>query len=195
MTDDIEITAELKEKRNPWLWLGGSAVLVGGTAAYLAIAKRAEGNGWQHRISPPARKAVICHLPESCNRRKPHMKAKLIYIFIALLLPILVFAQEWMPNKKMGELLARIKQVPQDRPDAERHVQRLLAEWTMDVCSPLALRELSRLLRQDAPEEPLRRQLELLTERYGRDHRDRQTEPRSSLPVITADNQPLTAAQ
>jgi len=61
--------------------------------------------------------------------------------------------------------------------------------------SPMAMRELSRLLRQDAPEELLRRQLPLLIKRYGRNRRDRRAESLSSLPVITANNQPLTVEQ
>jgi len=123
------------------------------------------------------------------------MKSKLIYIFIALLLTTLVFAQEWVLNEKVDDLLARIKQVQKEHPDAERHVQRLLEEWNMDMRSPMAMRELSRLLQQDVPEELLRRQLPLLIERYGRDYRNRRAEPLSSLPVTSADNQPLAPKQ
>ena len=123
------------------------------------------------------------------------MKPILIFVLIALFLPTLVFAQEWMPNEKMDDLLIRITQVQKRNPDAERQVQRLLGEWNTDMRSPMAMRELSRLLRQDAPEELLRWQLPLLIKRYGRDRRDRRAESLSSLPVITANNQPLTVEQ
>jgi hypothetical protein len=123
------------------------------------------------------------------------MKPKLIFVLIALFLPTLVFAQEWMLNEKMDDLLIRIKQVQKGNPGAERQVQRLLGEWNTDMRSPMAMRELSRLLRQDAPEELLRHQLPLLMERYGRDHREQRTELLSSLPVTTADNHPLAPEQ
>jgi len=123
------------------------------------------------------------------------MKPKLIFALIALFLPTLVFAQEWMLNEKMDDLLINIKQVQKENPDAGRQVPRLLGEWNMDMSSPLAVRELSRLLRQDAPEELLRHQLPLLMERYGRDHREQRTELLSSLPVTTADNHPLAPEQ
>jgi len=43
VTSDTEITAELKKKRSPWLWLGGSAVLAGGgAAAYVLLQKEQE---------------------------------------------------------------------------------------------------------------------------------------------------------
>ncbi|MCR4438808.1 MAG: T9SS type A sorting domain-containing protein [candidate division KSB1 bacterium] len=85
--------------------------------------------------------------------------------------------------------------MPPNAPDAERRVRQILAESGFDALSPVEVTRLSRLLQRRIPDDMLRRLLQRMTlgDRY--DRRQLGKLPRPSLPISTANDQPLTAAQ
>lgn len=123
------------------------------------------------------------------------MKLKLILFFIALLIPALVFSQQSIQQEKIDDLIARTKQVRASAPNAERQSQRLQAESHLDFSSPMAKRELSRLLNRNAMENLLHRQSQRMIASYGHDNGKLSGVSRASLPMSERNNQKLTTAE
>ncbi len=93
------------------------------------------------------------------------MRNQFICVFIFLFIPILLFSQKQIPDRQTDELLARLQHVQKDIPDTEKQLQKILTESNLDDVSPVAIKEISHLLRLNSPEHVLRHFLEQIVTR------------------------------
>ncbi|MBN2088199.1 hypothetical protein JW964_01220, partial [candidate division KSB1 bacterium] len=118
------------------------------------------------------------------------MRNQFICVFIFLFIPILLFSQKHIPDRQIDELLARLQQVQKDTPDTEKQLQKIFTEYNLDFVSPVAIKEISHLLRLNSPEHTLHHFLEQIVTRNIYASRKLDDEQQVSILNKKTDNQP-----